>query len=140
MKPEEQRLKRLQRLERVRAIAKRTLATETAQAEGTLAQLQTLSDRTRQLADDYAARDDASDGHSLRQGSHFASGLYRIAASTGADVSTAREHANRKLAELAIAERKRAAVEERAKNEEQALQKKAQQPAIGSRKRVWHDT
>jgi hypothetical protein len=140
MTADEQRIKRLRRLERVRAIAKRTIAAETAQAEGTLAQLQALSERTRQLADDYAARDDALDGHSLRQGSHFASGLYRIAASTGADVSTARAHADRKLTELATAERKRAAVEERARSEESALQKRAQQPAMGSRKRVWHDT
>lgn len=140
MKPEEQRIKRLRRLERVRAIAKQTLAAETAQAEGTLSQLLSLSERTRQLAEDYGGRDDSSDGYSLRQSVDFVSALYQIAASTGADVSTARQHADRKLAELAMAERRRAAAEDRAKIGEKALQKRAQEPASGSRKKVWHDT
>lgn len=140
MKAEEQRIRRLRRLERVRAIAKRTLAAETAQAEGTLSQLQALSERTRQLAEDYGGRDDAGDGYSLRQSAGFVSGLYQIAASTGADVSTARQHADRKLAELAMAERRRAAVEERARIEERALLKRAQEPVSGGRKKVWHDT
>lgn len=140
MTAEEQRLKRLRRLERVRAIAKRTLAAETAQAEGTLAQLQSLTERTRRLADDYAARRDPMDGQALRQNARFVSGLYRIAASASADATDAREHADRKLAELAKAERRRAAVEQRALDEERAIAKKAETPAAAARKRIWHDT
>lgn len=140
MTAEEQRLKRLRRLQKVRAIAKQTLVAETAQAEGTLAQLTALTDRTRKLAEDYATRSDAIDGQALRQNARFVSGLYRIAASAGLDANNARVHADRKLAELAAAERRRAAVEQRADNEERAIAKKAESPASAARKRIWHDT
>ena len=45
------------------------------QAESTLAQLEALSERTRSLAADYAARGDARDGAELRQSGRFAGGL-----------------------------------------------------------------
>ncbi len=62
MTADERRLNRLRRLERVRAIAKRQLAAETAVAESALAQLRMLTERTSGLANDYSARKDAFDG------------------------------------------------------------------------------
>lgn len=113
MTADERRLSRLRRLERLRAIAKRQVAAETAQAEGVLAQLRALTERTRRLADDYVGRDDALDGYMLTQSTRFAAGLCQIVNSTGKEASNAQERADRKMAELAAAERRRAAVEQR---------------------------
>ena len=109
MTADERRLARLRRLERVRAAAKRQVAAETAQAEGVLAQLRALTERTRQLAADYVGRDDVPDGYMLTQSTRFAAGLCQIIHSTGREASTAQARADRKMAELAAAERSRAA-------------------------------
>ena len=50
------RLRRLHRLEKVRAIARQTAAREAAEAEGTLAQLRALAERTAQMAEGYRAK------------------------------------------------------------------------------------
>lgn len=113
MKTERDKLKRLQRLERVRAIAKQTLATEAAKAEGTYAQLNQLAVRTGQLAADYAARTDIADGADLRGMNRFAAGLQGIRAATQADADRAQTIADRRQQELAMAERRRAAVGDR---------------------------
>ena len=112
-KADDRRLARLRRLERVRAIAKRQLAAETAQAEQALSQLRQLTDRTRGLAAEYAAREDAFDGYDLAQTGRFAAGLCEIVNSAGIEANTAQRRADRKLEELATAERRRAAVEDR---------------------------
>ena len=104
---------RLRRLERLRAVAKQAAAAEAAEAESTLAQLQALSERTRRLAADYAARSEAHDGAALRQSGQFAGALQAIAAGTASDAGHARELADAKLAVLAEAERRRSAVEDR---------------------------
>ena len=114
MLAEQRRLRRLQRLEKVRAIAKQAAAQEAALAEGTLAQLQALATRTQSMANDYQTRTGPSDGHTLRQHALFVSGLSGISAVTSRDAAQAQGVADRKLDELALAERRRAAVEERA--------------------------
>jgi hypothetical protein len=114
MKAERDKLKRLQRLERVRAIAKQTAASEAARAEGTYAQLTQLAQRTGQLAADYAARTDITDGAALRSMNRFAAGLQGIRAATQADANRAQIIADKRQQELAMAERRRAAVEDRA--------------------------
>ncbi|WDF73259.1 hypothetical protein [Novosphingobium sp. KACC 22771] len=114
MKAERDKLKRLQRLERVRAIAKQTLATEAARAEGTYTQMMQLAERTGQLAADYAARTDIADGAALREMNRFAAGLQGIRAATQADANRAQAIADKRQQELAMAERRRAAVEDRA--------------------------
>lgn len=119
MKAERSRLVRLQRLERVRAIARQAAASEAAQAEGALAQLEALAERTRLLAADYAGRNEALDGAALRQLLGFAGSLQGISASTASNAVQARQLADAKLATLAEAERRRAAVETRA--DQQAL-------------------
>jgi len=134
MKEERARLARLRRLEKVRAIAKQVAATEAAQAEGTLAQLRALSDRTRLLAADYASRRGASDGASLVHLGRFVEGLHSIARSTDGDARRARSVADAKLASLAEAERRRAATEERAALQERMIAKAAEVPALGARR------
>ena len=57
MTADHRKLLRLQRLERVRAIAKQAAAAEAARAEGTLSQLLALAQRTRGLAADYTVKD-----------------------------------------------------------------------------------
>lgn len=135
MKAERDRLRRLHRLERVRAIAKQTAAAEAAQAEGTLAQLEALAERTRQLAAEYAARIEAHDGASLRQLASFAGGLRGIYASTASDAATARRIADHKQQVLGQAERRRAAVEERAERQARVVARAGESPALGARKK-----
>jgi hypothetical protein len=136
MTPDERRLNRLRRLERVRAIAKRQLAADSALAESALAQLNALTERTLSLAGEYAARNDAFDGYDLRQTGRFAAGLCQIAHSAGLDASTAQERADIKLAELAAAERRRAAVEQRLETEQRQLAKKGEIRVIGARRKI----
>jgi hypothetical protein len=135
MKAERARLARLQRLERVRAIAKQTAAAEAAQAEGTLAQLEALAERTRLLAAEYAARSEAQDGASLQQVARFAGGLRGIYASTANDAATARRIADHKQQALGQAERRRAVVEERAERQARIVAKAGETPALGGRRK-----
>ncbi len=136
MLPEQRRLRRLQRLEQVRAIAKQAAAQEAALAEGTLAQLQALATRTRLMADDYRAHAGPSDGHTLRQHSLFVSGLGGISAVTSRDAAQAQTVADRKQDELALAERRRAAVEERALASERRLAQQVAVQSLGARRAV----
>ena len=134
MQAERARLKRLQRLERVRAIAKQTLAAEAAQAEGTLAQLEALASRTQRLALDYSGRRNLGDGLDLRQLGQFTAGLQGISAATRSDADQARLSADRKLQELALAERSRAAVEDRANQQARRISSGSVPTAIGARR------
>lgn len=126
MKAERAKLQRLQRLEKVRAIAKQTAITEAARAETTYAQLSALAARTGDLAADYAARTDAADGAALAGLRRFASGLQGIRATTQADAARAQAIADRRQIELASAERRRAAVEERAQDQARQIAAKRQ--------------
>jgi len=136
MTSDQRRLNRLRRLERVRAIAKQQLAAETAQAESALSQLRALTDRTRGLVGDYAARHDALDGYDLRQTGRFAAGLCKIVTSAGFEASTAQDRADRKMAELAVAERRRSAVEQRLTVEEKQIAKKGEIRSGAARKKI----
>lgn len=135
-RPEAQRLLRLQRLEKVRAIAKQTAAREAAEAESTLAQLEALAARTGQMEADYAARSDHQDGGALRLLSGFRAGLAGVSAATRADAGKARRFADGKLTRLAEAERQRQAVEDRAKLQAEAIARGLELPALGGRKAI----
>ncbi len=124
MKEERARLARLKRLERIRDIARQTALAEAGKAEGTLAQLQSLADRTSRLSADYSARTDARDAHGLQQLRHFVAGLDRITSGTRADAENAKRIADARAQEAAAAERRRAAVEERAAAQEQLIARK----------------
>ena len=133
MKAEHAKLKRLQRLEKVRAIAKQSAVTEAARAESTYAQLSMLAGRTAQLAADYAARTDVADGSDLRQMRRFATGLQGIRATTTADATRAQAIADKRQIELAAAERRRAAVEDRATEQARQIAAKSQYTALSGR-------
>lgn len=134
MTADHRKLLRLQRLERVRAIAKQAAAAEAARAEGTLSQLLALAERTRGLAADYTVKDNIKDGASLRQMIEFAGGLQNIAARTSGDADTARIVADGKLTELATAERRRAAVDERVERQAARIARTDEKPVLGTRK------
>ncbi len=136
MTPEQRRIMRLRRLEHIRAIAKRQLAAETAEAEGILAHLNALTERTQELANDYVTRRDSADGYALAQLSGFAAGLCEIVRSSGHDAANAKGHADRKMSELAVAERRRAAVEQRLDREERLMSLREETAASETRKRV----
>lgn len=130
MKAERARLARLKRLERIRDIARQTALAEAGKAEGTLAQLQGLVERTSRLSADYAARTDVRDAHGLQQLRHFIAGLDRITTGTRADAEAAKRIADAKAQEAAAAERRRAAVEERAEAQERLIARKIASGAI----------
>ena len=134
MPPDRKRLARLKRLEQVRAIAKQAAASEAAHAEGTLAQLLALADRTGELLSDYATRRDMADGNALRQIVNFREGLAGVSRNTLADAERARGIADAKLLQLSEAERRRQAVADRAEAEAKALASYGQQPALAARK------
>jgi len=140
MQAERQRIARLHRLERVRAIARQNALVEAARAEGTLAQLATLAERTRLLAEDYARRDDSTNASDLAGVMRFAEGMQGITRNAAAEAHGARSHADRKARDVAEAERRRAAVEDRAAREARALARReyAQSPISGARKGNWH--
>ena len=125
MQHDRRKLARLLRLERVRAIAKQGAAANAAAAESTLSRRTELALRTRDLAGDYNARQDIDSGADLARMGHFARGLHTILASTEADVTRARAVADRRLSQLAAAERARAAVDERAARTVRELAAKA---------------
>lgn len=139
MKEELRKLARLQRLERVRAIAKQAAAAEVARAESTLAQLQALATRTGNLAADYSARSDARDGSELLRLARFSGGLQGVRSRTLADAARAQDLADRRQIELAQAERRRAAVEERATDAARELAAKAKTPILGARRQTGTD-
>ncbi len=139
MRAEAARVRRLQRLEQVRALAKQAAARDAAQAEGTLKQLEALAARTGAMADDYRGRTGPSDGLALRQLSSFVTGLGGITLATCGDAVQARVLADHKQQELALAERRRAAVEDHAKAGARLLAQRAAQPALGARRAVGTD-
>jgi hypothetical protein len=136
MRAEAARVRRLQRLEKVRAHAKQAAALEAARAEGTFAQLQALAARTEAMTADYRGRTGLRDGLELRQLGQFVAGLSGISSTTRGDARQAQQLADAKQQELALAERRRAAVEDRARLGEQALARRLQTPVLGSRRAV----
>ena len=136
MHPELRRLRRLQRLEQVRSIAKQAAAHDAAQAETTLQQLRGLAERTRALAHGYDALNSLGDGLALAQLNRFVAGLSGISVSTERDALHAQALADRKQHELALAERARAAAEERAAASALALAQRLAEPVLGARRAV----
>lgn len=136
MKAERARLARLQRLERIRAVARQTALAEAGRAEGTLAQLLALAERTERMHGDYAPRAGESDGHTLAALAAFREGLGSIARDTRGDADRARAVADARAAEAVLAERRRAAVDDRARESARRLARKVQAAAdpAGARK------
>lgn len=140
MNADRKRLIRLRRLEKIRAIAKQTAALEAAQAESTLTQLKSLSERTRALAADYASRREMADGAALHQVGRFVTGLQAISRTTHGEAQRAQSIADAKQLQLAAAERRRAAIEERAALQERMIAKAGETPALSARRTAATDS
>ncbi|MFZ5744936.1 MAG: hypothetical protein ACOY7T_10740 [Pseudomonadota bacterium] len=134
MRPEAARLRRLTRLERVRALAKQDAVRAAAEAEGHLAQLNALAERTARIAEDYRARRDCQTGADLQRLTGFVEGITAIGTATTRDAVTARSLADQRQQDLARAERSRAAVEARVSSEARALGQRSQTPALAPRR------
>jgi hypothetical protein len=129
--PDRARLLRLRRIERMREIEKMELVRRSAQAEGTLAQLMTLAERTARLATEYATRDDADDGAALRRQHGFSAGLHSIHRTATADARSSRSQADGLMQNIAIAEQRRRSVEQRTEQTADELARTAQARATG---------
>lgn len=134
MRPEAARLRRLTRLERVRALAKQDALRAAAEAEGHLAQLNALAERTARIAEEYRARRDCQTGVDLKRLTGFVEGISAIGTATTRDAVTARILADQRQQDLARAERSRAAVEARVTAEARTLAARGQTPALAPRK------
>lgn len=130
------RLKRLQRLERIRSIAKQNAASGVSEAEATLARLSGLSDKTSRLAAEYAGRRMASDGAELQTLTRFTGALEQLSTSAIGDTDRAREIADARQVALAVAERRRAAVEQRITRQSQDIAKARTVHSLGARRPV----
>lgn len=140
MQAERKRLARLRKLERLREMARQSALTQAASAEAALAQLSHLADRTRRIATDYAIRDDATSGAELTATLCFSAGMQHIIRSADAEAANARATADRAAREVAEAERRRAAAQDRADRAHRALARReyAATLSLGPRKGNWH--
>lgn len=136
MRPEARKLARLRRLEKIRALAKQEAAQLAAEAEGALSHLRSLETRTRAMADAYRDPGALADGQALRQQVLFTHGLAGISAATSRDATAAQVAADARQLELALAERRRAAVEDRALASARAIAQRQSHPAAAARKPV----
>ena len=139
MKPDPAILRRLQRLERVREVARRSAAMQMAEAEGTLGQLLTLRDRTRDMAGGYRASDAGMEGGDLRRITAFVDGVGRLTRQTEQDIDIARSRADARRGELLTADRRLSHVSERVEAQRKVLS--AERPAEApARRGNWHGT
>lgn len=136
MQAEQRKLTRLRRLEKIRALAKQQAAQQAAEAEGALSHLRRLESRTRAMADAYRDPAALADGQALRQHVLFTHGLAGIGAATSRDALAAQAAADALQQELALAERRRATVEDRAQASARAIAQRQSHPAAAARKPI----
>lgn len=136
MRADGRAVRRLQRLEKLRDIARREAARDAAQAEGTLARMQRLADRTRTMSDTYRQRPAPADGMELRELAAFLQGMNAIVGRSQADAAQAQAVADRKLSHLTEAERRRDAVAQRATAARILLDRADPYPAAPARPRI----
>lgn len=127
MKTDRARVLRLRRIERLRGLEKQALAGQAAHAEGTLAELGALAERTARLAGDYAARDDADHGAALVRLRHFALGMQALHGGARSNADGARAHADRIMAAVAAAEQRRSTASDRAERRAAELARRERQ-------------
>lgn len=136
MRSEQRKLTRLRRLEKIRALARQQAARQAAEAESNLAHLTGLAARTRAMADGYRDLRAIGDGQALRQQAQFTRCLAGITQATSRDAASAQAMADLRQQELAMAERRRAAVEDRAAVGARALAQRGSHPASTARKQI----
>lgn len=125
MTPARRKLARLQRLARVREVARREAASRAAEAEDVFARIVALDGQTHALARRYEVRGECRDADSLRQLDSFVSGLRAISAETARQIETARSDADARQADLASADRRKSVVEDRARDVRRSLERRA---------------
>ncbi len=135
MKPDQRKLARLQRLARIRAVARHEAAGRAAQAEDVFSRIVALDGQTNALARRYEMRGQCRDAGSLRQLDSFVSALRSISADTARQIETARSDADARQAELARAERRRTVVEDRARDLRAAMERRAAEAPSGTVRR-----
>ena len=106
------RLRRAKLIERVRSAEQRQAAGDAFRAEAVRHKLEQLSERTRSLGQLYAFRDSLADGADLHAASIVGGHLRELGNTATRQADQAREEADRKLADLASAERRRHRAEE----------------------------
>lgn len=136
MSPEQKRLERLRKLEKVRAMARHAAAIEAAQAEASLRKLNALSERTRDMAGSYRDSAGPQDGAALAGKLHFVAGLHGIAQKTASDALAAGRLADQRQTQLANAERRRAAIADRIAVQERVIARAAQRDALGGKRAI----
>lgn len=112
MTSDKARLRRATLIERVRAAEKQKAAGDAFQAETVRHKMEQLSQRTHSLAQLYALRDGSADAADLRSASIVGMHLRELGRTASRQAEQAREEADRKLANLAAAERRRQRAEE----------------------------
>ena len=107
------RLRRARLIERVRSAEKRKAAADAFRAEAVRVKLEQLSQRTRSLAQLYSIRDTSDDGADLRSAAILGNHLLELGRNAAEQAGRAQQEADGKLADLAVAERRRQRAEER---------------------------
>lgn len=128
MTEEKRRLKRVKLIERIRSVEQRQAATAAFQAEAVRQRMETLSERTRSLAQLYALRDHAQDGAELRSASVMGTQLRQLGRTAEAQAAQARADADAKLLHLASAERRRQRAEDDRRDAMKALMERLGKP------------
>ncbi|WP_305095426.1 hypothetical protein [Croceibacterium aestuarii] len=107
------RLRRARLIERIRSVEQRKTAAEAFRLEAARRKLEQLSERTHSLAQLYALRDNAADGADLRSAAVLGNHLRDLGRTAAQQADQARQEADDKLADLAVAERRRQRAEDR---------------------------
>ncbi|BBC72151.1 conserved hypothetical protein [Altererythrobacter sp. B11] len=135
MTGERQRLRRVRLIERLRSAEHMQAASEAHLAETTRRKLESLSERTRTLAQVYAQRDQARDGGDLRGASMLSSHMIELGRNAERQAGDARRAADARLAELAMAERKlRRAEDDRRDLTREMLERLARPESVPARR------
>ena len=139
MKDDRARLRRVRLIERMRSAQKQQAAAEAHHAELVRQKLETLSYRTRSLAQVYAIRDHAIDAADLRGASLLSAHLRELGRTAEAQARAARETADAKMTALAAAERRRQRAETDRREVHQAIVERLNRPETVPVRRIGMD-
>ena len=132
--PDHARLRRLQRLTRLRAIETELALRDVAASEAALERLHGLAARTTAMAATYRQQPGATKGAALADAMRFEHGLGTLAQSAASDAGHARGHADQQRQALAEAERRRAVTADHAEAASRRLQTRANAASTSARR------
>lgn len=125
---DQNRLKRVRLIERIRAVEQRQAASDAFQAEAVRQRLEQLSERTRSLAQLYSLRDHAADGAELASAAMMGAQLRQLGRTADAQAEQARAQADAKLVMLANAERRHKRAQEQHQDAARAMAERLGRP------------